>query len=420
MNITRAMRYAVCLCLTVLALDAWAKPLRRALNYEAATAKFTMKLDSDNGDFVGKGDSYNYTEAEAESLFVNVFTRTESHGQPDYIEIIFFGNEAAQDHSWSLTLGSNELGEPLAVGEYPTATRAPFAEEGTAGLSFTMNGAGCNQVTGNFRITAIEFDCINSEAGSVITHLKRLEVEFESHCEGNDPAMHGSFSLTDDAGAACDGTGGTPGGGGTPLPPPPPPDVTIHLPASVTEQPIVIGNDGSASFEISTSVLDTFNGDVHLSLASDAPFANAPVMVIDPEHIAAPGTGTATVHISTGPMTFPRDYLVHVLATTSEGKTFASQTIHLHVVCDPPMILGTDQPRAVTVDRGARGSLSVKATGSGPFSYQWYRGHRGSTRFPVAGATEATFDDAAAGSYWVRVSNACGSADSATVAVRER
>ena len=420
MNITRAMRYAVCLCLTLLAFDAWAKPLRRALNYQTTTAKFTMDLDSDEGDWVGGGDSYVYTEAEAKTFHVNVFNRDESDDLPDYIEISFLGTGEAEGHFWHLTLGTNRLGEPLAVGEYLTATRASFADEGTAGLDFVMNGRGCNTVTGSFRITAIEFDCINSESGSELTHLKRLEVEFENHCEGGESAIHGALSLTDDAGAACDGTGGTPGGGGTPLPPPPPPDVTINLPASVTEQPIVIGNDGAVSFDISTSVLDGFNGDVHLSLASDAPFANGPVMVIDPEHIAAPGTGTATVHISTGPMTFPRDYLVHVLATTSEGKTFASQTIHLHVVCDPPMILGTDQPRGVTVDRGTRGSLTVKATGSGPFSYQWYRGHRGSTRFPVAGATGATFDDAAAGSYWVRVSNACGSADSSTVAVRER
>ena len=420
MNISRAMRYAVCLCLTVLALDAWAKPLRRALNYEAATAKFTMKLDSDEGDWVGKGDTYSYTEAGAESFFVNVFNRDESDDLPDYMEIIFFGGGESEGQFWSLTLGTNQLGKPLAVGEYPVATRAAFADEGTAGLDFVMNGAGCNTITGSFKITAIEFDCINSDAGSVVTHLKRLEMEFESHCEGSESAIHGGFSLTDDAGAACDGTGGTPGGGGIPVPPPPPPDVTVHLPASVLEEPIVIGNDGSASFEISTSVLDTFNGDVHLSLASDAPFANGPQMMIDPEHLAAPGTGTATVHLSAGPMTFPRDYLVHVLATTSDGKTFASRTIYLNVVCDPPMILGTDQPRGVTVDRGSRGSLAVKATGSGPFSYQWYRGHRGSTRFPVAGATGATFADAAAGTYWVRVSNACGSADSATVAVNER
>ena len=65
----------------------------------------------------------------------------------------------------------------------------------------------------------------------------------------------------------------------------------------------------------------------------------------------------------------------------------------------------------------------MKGNGSGPYSYQWYSGRRGNTRLPIAGATNATFTTPAVNdesNYWVRVSNACGTADSTTVNVAPR
>ena len=87
------------------------------------------------------------------------------------------------------------------------------------------------------------------------------------------------------------------------------------------------------------------------------------------------------------------------------------------VTCNPPSI--TAQPQSTTINSGSSASLSVTATGTGPLSYQWYVGASGNTASPISGATgpSITVSPASTTSYWVRVSNACGSANSATATV---
>ena len=85
--------------------------------------------------------------------------------------------------------------------------------------------------------------------------------------------------------------------------------------------------------------------------------------------------------------------------------------------CTPPSI--TSQPQSTSITSGTSVTLSVAASGTTPLSYQWYVGSSGNTGTPVAGATGAslTVNPNATTSYWVRVTNACGSADSATATV---
>lgn len=88
--------------------------------------------------------------------------------------------------------------------------------------------------------------------------------------------------------------------------------------------------------------------------------------------------------------------------------------------CTSPVI--TQQPRSESVNRGEFVTLEVKARGS-TLQYQWYRGVSGDTKTPVPylGTGGNTFtliaDPSSVGSYWVRVSNACGSIDSVAAAV---
>jgi hypothetical protein len=79
---------------------------------------------------------------------------------------------------------------------------------------------------------------------------------------------------------------------------------------------------------------------------------------------------------------------------------------------------------AVPVDRiavqpGESTTLRATISGSGPFTYQWFAGAPGATSSPVAGATSDALPLApvAAGSYWLRVTNACGAEDSAAIVV---
>lgn len=83
----------------------------------------------------------------------------------------------------------------------------------------------------------------------------------------------------------------------------------------------------------------------------------------------------------------------------------------------PPAITG--QPSNVTIPAGTTATLSVAASGVGN-SYQWYQGTAGTTTTPV-GTNSTSFTTpkltAATTSYWCRVTNAFGSADSATAVV---
>lgn len=115
-------------------------------------------------------------------------------------------------------------------------------------------------------------------------------------------------------------------------------------------------------------------------------------------------------------------HLVAIKATRQNGPTNYI-IIHVIVDCRAPFFLGTPghQPLSQTVARGATARLTAAPDGDGPFRYQWYRGPSGSTAFPINGATSASLTTDAVNApseYWVRVTNPCGSRDSATATVR--
>jgi hypothetical protein len=79
----------------------------------------------------------------------------------------------------------------------------------------------------------------------------------------------------------------------------------------------------------------------------------------------------------------------------------------------------TTQPSSTTIVTGQTATLSVGASGTATISYQWYVGNSGDTSSPVGGGTGASVNVSPASntSYWVRVSNSCGTADSNTATV---
>jgi uncharacterized protein YkwD len=71
-------------------------------------------------------------------------------------------------------------------------------------------------------------------------------------------------------------------------------------------------------------------------------------------------------------------------------------------------------PDSTLITTGNTVTLRVKATGTGPLTYQWYQGVAGDTKTPV-GANSSTFTTPTltqSASYWVRVTNLLGSNDS--------
>lgn len=131
-------------------------------------------------------------------------------------------------------------------------------------------------------------------------------------------------------------------------------------------------------------------------------------------------TEAKTMHIAIGPDTTAGTYIVPVTASRPEGV--ANNYVMVFVDCVPPFLYGTADlgTQSKTVTSGASTTLSVVPNGNGPFRYQWYQGHTGSTAFPIAGATSASLTTGpinAPSDFWVRITNACGTRDSATATV---
>ena len=79
----------------------------------------------------------------------------------------------------------------------------------------------------------------------------------------------------------------------------------------------------------------------------------------------------------------------------------------------------SSHPAGTTIQAGQSATLSVTAAGTSPMSYQWYQGSSGDTSNPLGTNTSSytTPSLTQARSYWVRVTNEAGSADSNTATV---
>lgn len=66
-------------------------------------------------------------------------------------------------------------GEPIAVGAYENAVRAPFRPPGSPGIDVTGMGRGCNQMHGRFEVTDATFGENN--------YVESFSATFEQHCE---------------------------------------------------------------------------------------------------------------------------------------------------------------------------------------------------------------------------------------------
>jgi len=136
------------------------------------------------------------------------------------------------------------------------------------------------------------------------------------------------------------------------------------------------------------------------------------------------GTEARTMRITIGPDTPAGTYVLTVKASRDDIADQFNYVL-VFVDCQPPFILGINDlgTQTQSVVSGQKATLKVVPGGNGPFKYQWYQGHSGSTAFPIAGATTNSLLTAAittSSEFWVRVTNACGTRDSATATVSPR
>jgi hypothetical protein len=88
----------------------------------------------------------------------------------------------------SVTVATNGLNRNLASGAYADAERAPFATAGHPGLDVTMQGRGCNTVSGSFVIHSVNIAPDQS--------VDFIDVSFSQLCEGQLPALVGRFTYS--------------------------------------------------------------------------------------------------------------------------------------------------------------------------------------------------------------------------------
>ena len=191
---------------------------------------------------------------------------------------------------------------------------------------------------------------------------------------------------------------------------------------SVTVPDIVLAsNSQTQTVPISISTGNGFANDIVLSVSG---LPDDVTTKFDRSTIPNPGAGDVNLTITTAPLTLPATYFVTVTATSAAGDQSAGSTFEFIIDCSPPMILGINQPRSTTVNRGSTTQLKVNVEGTGPFFYQWYQGFRGQTSSPIkSGGNSSTLTTPAindTSQFWVRVSNACGTVASQAATVTPR
>jgi sulfatase modifying factor 1 len=126
-----------------------------------------------------------------------------------------------------------------------------------------------------------------------------------------------------------------------------------------------------------------------------------------------PIQGATSPTYNTGALAVDTSYWVKA---TNDAGSINSETVAV-TINRPPTI--ASQPVSQTIIAGSIATLTVSATGSAPFTYQWYRGNIGATTAPV-GTNSPTFTTpalTATTKYWVKISNAFGEANSSSVTV---
>jgi hypothetical protein len=133
--------------------------------------------------------------------------------------------------------------------------------------------------------------------------------------------------------------------------------------------------------------------------------------------------GVSSVAIPVTGMSCGNSYHFRAVAVSSYGtgagvdKTFATAQCPIPDPVPVAPVISLQPKDEAPPNRQA--TLSVEAIGTS-LRYQWYVGTTGVTTFPIAGATGSTYQTpklTATMSFWVRVSNSAGTADSRTATV---
>lgn len=127
-------------------------------------------LVSQQGDFIGGGADYLYTDATA------AITVDATDGR---VSVSVTGTEG-----WNGEFQAMDILTDLEAGYYADLQRYPFHNPVKGGLSWSGEGRGCNTLTGWFAADSVTY------TANVLT---AIDLRFEQHCEGDTPALFGEI-----------------------------------------------------------------------------------------------------------------------------------------------------------------------------------------------------------------------------------
>ena len=148
--------------------DLW----RPAPGATPATGRY-IYLSSDVGDYIGFGNTYTYTPANATiSVGANA----------GYLGVSINGAQW-----WSGSFQAMNSLTQLQTGYYGDLRRYPFHNPAKGGLDWWGEGRGCNTLVGWFAVDHVTY---------VHDSLTAIDMRFEQHCEGDLAALHGQIHWT--------------------------------------------------------------------------------------------------------------------------------------------------------------------------------------------------------------------------------
>ncbi|MEA2342104.1 MAG: hypothetical protein QOF63_273, partial [Thermoanaerobaculia bacterium] len=122
--------------------------------------------------------------------------------------------------------------------------------------------------------------------------------------------------------------------------------------------------------------------------------------------ISSPINGATSSQTTVSP-TVPTNYWVRV---TGQCGTIDSPHVPVNVACTP-IAAGGVGAQPPTINVGQSSTIFVTTSGSGPFTFQWYRGSVLDFSNPIATSSSTLVSPTTSTTYWVRVTAPCGSQD---------
>jgi len=146
----------------------------------------TLNIEGQPGNYVSGGTNTTYTSATGNW---RVFQQVDFTGDASVDYMVFLYMDNTPGKFALLTVGTNQLGTNLPAGTYLNAERASFANPGSPGLDFSMDGRGNNEVWGSFTIHSIDTDY-----SAATPMLRSLSMTFSQSGLPTEPPLTGTFS----------------------------------------------------------------------------------------------------------------------------------------------------------------------------------------------------------------------------------